>query len=385
MAFFPKPQSKSKSHRSSNQAGSSKPRPVGARTPSARTSSDPAEDLVEAAADIRLHPVDEVRATTRPTVLGQTYVEAEFKHLAREQRELFRAEGHTTAREPGQTSQSLASFVAERQQAVVRQRRQAEETATRYRHALEALRPFSTRSLQAKNWYLLVRFLLLVGDAAGVAAGAIMNGEIPALALAQAIATGLGAVVAGAMIGTDVKTSRIAHQLRHSGLDLTEPALAFLAADDDQAGPVKAMRRIALTVAVLIGLSVFALRTSVDGFLGGLIYLGLAIGVTLASAANSYTYTDPVDDHLHTLDRDYAKAESALNDLTLDKDLLAAGEAEQAVRSIRREHRYRGRAAAHRVHATLNGVLRNNPSVAGHGHTARESDVPLPQHGKLQR
>lgn len=359
-------------------------RPGQPKSPSrsgSRTPTDPSESLAETAAEIRLHPVDEVTSATRPEELGETYVETEFDELAREQRELFSAEGESEARTSAQTVRGLAPFVHENQQAIIRQRQEAEETGVRHRRALGTLRPFSTRSPRARTWYLLVRYCLLAGDAAGVAAGAILYGELIPLAVAQAAATAMGAVVAGAMIGSDLKNSGIAHRLRHSGLELTDPTLAFLAAEDDNGHPVKLMRRLAVAVAVLIGLSVFALRTSVDGLLGGLIYLGLAIGVSLASAANSYTYTDPVADQLQNLANDHAQAEKTLTDLTLHTELIAAGEARQAARSIRREHRRRGRAAAHRLHATLNGVLRNNPGILGHGRKSLNTRTQLADNG----
>ena len=155
----------------------------------------------------------------------------------------------------------------------------------------------------------------------------------------------------------------------------------FLDGHDEGQKTVKAIVYTSVAVGTLISTGIFALRASVDGPLGGLIYGALAAGIAGASFISSYVYADDAADAIDAAEKSYDKATKRYLKLAghtrLERALCASTEAE----SIKAEHSARGKAATAAHEGLKHRVLRRNPGVAGH----RPAENPPPIIGSKAR
>lgn len=332
-------------------------------------SRDATADAFANAESIQIPFIDEVVAHARPNSIGQTYVEKEYDVLVDVQTSSWAADGNVAARassvdaEGGRTPSEAASSVLKSHEKVVLAAQEALLVAE------SALRPFLRREPHGKAWYTARLVALVIGDTAGITGAAVLMGEIPELAVVQAIAAGVAAVTAG-VIGGDLKDLRLAakRQLPEEQIkgELVRFAHLFRGVDSG-AHRVKLMAWISVMIGILIALGIFALRTSVEGSLSGLVFGCLAAAVAAASFLNSWAAADEVADLLDGYRNEFDRATKRHRRFSLDPSIRAFGKANESARSITVEFDARGAAAAKSFEAMKYGVLRRNPGVAGHG------------------
>jgi hypothetical protein len=211
--------------------------------------------------------------------------------------------------------------------------------------------------------------LLLLGDIAGIAGAAVLLGEIPYLAVLQAVASAIAAVTAG-LIGNDIRDARLARRRAREKLAPEHQTFAWVYSGADGGEKiVKAMVCAAIVITLLIGVGIVTLRAGVEGSLGGTVFGCLAIAICLASALNSYTYTDEIADLLDHAYSRYEQALTKLAKLAKSKPVARYNAAIGEVTSIKAEHTQLGIAGALHYEALKYGISRGNPAVMGHGPT----------------
>ena len=216
--------------------------------------------------------------------------------------------------------------------------------------------------------------LLGLGDTAGVWGAAIWLGEVPLIALGQALATGFAAVTAG-LAGGELQELRQARARRRDPDSLSEDERQyqrlFLEADAGLS-VTKIVAGVALSVVVLVATGVFALRAGTEGLLAGVTFGALAAATALGSFVSSYIHGDEVADLIGSYRKRYDAARRRHRGLARNRDLSRHASAVEESTSIRREHDARGRAAGQKVTALKYRMLRRNPQVVGHGESTTE-------------
>ena len=124
---------------------------------------------------------------------------------------------------------------------------------------------------------------------------------------------------------------------------------------------------VAASVVASVAGSIFALRAVTEGATAGLVFGGLAAATMLASFISSYIHADEVADLLATFERQYAVAIKRFRKASAAKALQVSGASVAEVASIEREYDRRALAAANKVEACKQRMLRRNPQVVGHG------------------
>jgi hypothetical protein len=217
----------------------------------------------------------------------------------------------------------------------------------------------------------------VIGDIAGISGAAILLGEITQLAIIQAVAAGVATVTAG-VVGADVKDWRMALRRQKDPKTLTkaqqEYAHLFSGADSGLR-LVKAVLLVAGTIGVLIAVSIYALRTSVEGSLSGMVFGGLAGAIALASFLNAWAFADEVADALDVSRHDVTCARRVALQLGARWVLRRRAQVVEQARSIRLEYERRGVAAAYGFRALLFRALRANPGVVGHGEARASATI----------
>jgi len=339
-----------------------------ATTKNANGSYDPTDERVTEYSNLSLQQVDEAHRVDG--VAGPAlHVENELDAFGREQEPLWKAEGilqsrpaliaHSGLKEHADTSEHLSR----------RHRRLVKRAQRRLERTIAALSPFVRRKQGQKAWFMVRTGLLLLGDVAGQAGAQIYYGEIPELALVQALAAGVAVVTAG-LVGGEIKDLRMASKRKIERTNLTkqqEPFAHLFDGNDDGKHIVKTLVYTAATVGLLISTGIFALRSTIDGPLSGLVYGALAAGIAAASFISSYIVTDEIADAIDTAEKDYERALKRQTNLAASAPLKTALEKIAEVESIRREYEVRGQAALLTYEGLKHRVLRRNPGVAGHG------------------
>lgn len=336
---------------------------------------DGTEDAITRAENISYLPLDTASAVPRPDTIERGWHEPEFENLASEQTPLWQALGEKAARPF--TVKAAARQAA--RDAAVRQVQLQTDELEKAKADLdlhnEALAGYTRREPHAKLMYLLRWALLLLSDIAGIAGAAILLGEIPLLALLQAVASAVAAVTSG-LAGNDIRDARLARRRARETKDLAAEhqrfAWVFNGADPGER-IVKAVVLTALTVVVLIIGGIFALRAGVEGSLGGLVFGCLAGAICLASMLNTYYYADEIADLLDHAYNRYLRASKRLQALAMSSAIALFDAADAEAASIKAEHDHRGNAGHYKVTALMHGVSRANPAVMGHG------PAPCPQ------
>lgn len=329
---------------------------------------DPTADRVEEYSNLSLQQVDEahrIDGVSGPAL----HVENELDAFGREQEPLWKAEGILQSR-PAMVAHSGLKAQAESAVHLSRRhRRLVKRAQRRFERTVAALSPFVRRKEGQKAWFMVRTGLLLLGDVAGQAGAQIYYGEIPELALVQALAAGVAVVTAG-LVGSEIKDMRMADKRKIDRANLTkqqEPFAHLFDGTDDGTHIVKALVYTGATVGMLISTGIFALRSTIDGPLSGLVYGALAAGIAASSFISSYIVTDEIADAIDTAEKDYERTLKRQTKLAASTPLKTALERIAEDESIRYEHEVRGQAALLTYEGLKHRVLRRNPGVAGHG------------------
>jgi len=331
--------------------------------------SEQAADLADA---IALQRIDEAVATARPSSITQTYVEEEYDALSGSQPPSWAASGEEASREYDVRAAGLEHPAEKAREAsagndVVLAESRAQLTAAR-----QVLTPFVRRKPHAGRWYVGCWFGFVGGDVAGIAGAAIYFGEVPELAVIQAVSVGLAAVSAGS-VGGDLRDLRLAARREKDAKELSpdlQPFAHLFNGIDPGARYVKLAGGLAGCVATAITVGIFGLRSSLEGPLAGLIYGGFALAVAAGSFLNAWVYSDEVDDLLGSFEQRYEKELRRSAQLSSARPLVLHAEHQRRAESLRAEHTERGKAAVFSYAALKARILRRNPGVVGHGRAA---------------
>jgi len=346
-----------------------------ARTRSRRALDDDndALDAIERADGISYLPTDEAAAVPQPDTIAQGWHELEYGELAVEQKPLHTALGEKLARPFEVLAGRWERRSAADHHTIDVQKGLLDTAKARLDLVEDALHSYTRREPHAKLMYLLRWALLLLGDIAGIAGAAVLLGEIPSLAVLQAVASAIAAVTAG-LVGNDIRDARLARRRARDPQELKPEhkqfAWLFSGADVGEK-IVKAMVGSAVAVTLLVGVGIFTLRTGVEGGLGGAVFGCLAMAICLASAINSWNYTDEVADLLDNAYARYLRALRKFTRLSRSKAIARRDAATAEAASIKKEYEQLGVAAEHKYKALSHGIARNNPAVLGHGPAPR--------------
>jgi hypothetical protein len=280
------------------------------------------------------------------------------------------------AREDETTAAGLKTAAETAQQLVANLGEQVETVRQCAEAARQALSPYLVRPPGAKTWYLVRMLALFGGDVAAVTGACVLLGEIPALAATLALSTGAAAVIGG-LAGGEVKRLRLARERQTSADELPEhlrPWQQLFSGAQDGQGVVKIMALVTVLILLSLGVGVVALRWSLDGLLAGVAFGTFSLAIGLASLWNSYDYADDVADILDAADKACHKAAGQYRKAAASPPLARYLTATTAAASIQAEQAARGKAAGHRIRASLFAVLIRHPHIVGHG----EAPEPAP-------
>lgn len=323
----------------------------------------------EIAAEAVIIPhAEQARVLARPQTVESFWVENEYDELEDEQRHLWSATGSLAAQPQVITGAQAGLAATEMKGIVTAHAVVVADAQARILRTAEVLAPFRRRAKGTKYWYQAAKAGFLFGDVAGFGTAAIWLGELPVVAITLATSAAVATVAAG-LIGVDVRDRELRRQRHHA---VTQPSAAqqefpHLFTADSGGGVLKRMLLVAATTAGTIGVGIAALRSAVDDPLIGLVFGGIAMAVAGGSFLVSYTGADEVADLIEHAHADYARAVKThirYSDHARVREHAAADAVQSALQS---EHASRGLAAASRVRSLKWGILRRNPSHAGHG------------------
>ncbi|PPG90708.1 hypothetical protein C5C00_01660 [Rathayibacter rathayi] len=335
-------------------------------------SSTESEQAADVADGVALQRIDEASAIARPSSIAQTYVEEEYDALSGAQAPSWAASGVAASRVDDVCAKGLEYPAAKAREVSASNEVVLAESRMQLTAARQALAPFVRRKPHAGRWYVGCWFGFIGGDVAGIAGAAIYFGEIPELAIIQAVSVGLAAVSAGS-VGSDLRDLRLAARREMDKEDLSpdlRPFSHLFTGVDPGARFVKVAVGIAGGVAAAITIGIFSLRSSIEGPLAGLIYGGFALAVAAGSFLNTWTYSDEVDDLLSSFEQRYEKELRRSARLSSVWVLVQHTEHSRRAESLRSEHAERGKAAVSSYAALKARILRRNPGVVGHGRAA---------------
>ncbi|PPF20835.1 hypothetical protein [Rathayibacter sp. AY1A7] len=335
-------------------------------------SSSESEQAADLADGIALQRIDEAVATARPSSIAETYVEEEYDAFSGAQPPSWAASSEAASREDDVRAAGLEYQAEKAREASAGNDVVLADSRTQLTAARQALSPFVRRKPHAGRWYVGCWFGFVGGDVAGIAGAAIYFGEIPELAVIQAVSVGLAAVSAGS-VGGDLRDLRLAARREKDAEELSadlQPFGHLFTGVDPGARFVKLAGGTAGCVAASISIGIFGLRSSIEGPLAGLIYGGFALAVAAGSFLNAWAYSDEVDDLLGSFEQRYQKELRRSAQLSSARSLVHYAEHARRAESIRDEHRERGKAAVFSYAALKARILRRNPGVVGHGRAA---------------
>lgn len=321
----------------------------------------------------RLFRTDAADIVPRPDTVPRTWAEYESDALSASQRELFKADAEHESRGDSSRHAALEPYRAEAEFLVDHDRPLVESAARYYQRATDALSPWRRR--KGSGWAYRVRACaLFAGEVMGPANAAILFGDIPLLAVIQAVSAGAATVTAG-LVGAEFKHLQLSAERRREDPDSLDDALQPYQHLFDGSGQ-RARRYAAvalgsgLTVGLLVAIAILSLRSAVDSFASGAAFGALAFAVTIASFINSYCHADQVSDLIDDAHSAYKKELRAHRRLPLHAPLLLSGRATDRTRSIHAEQHHRGDAAAAHLAGQTYQTLMESPDVVGHGPAA---------------
>ncbi len=339
-------------------------------SPRSYTASGP-EDFAEELESLSVVPLDESpEFHPRPDAAGMTYVEQMGEIRAEEQRNHYRALAENLAR-PLNEEADAHREAADREARLIDEHQPLVEMAIDKYHLLldvvgDAL---VRRHPRERYWYHLRMLFLLLGDLVGVAGGAIILGEIPWLAVLQAMAAAVAAITSG-LLGGEIKDCRLARQRRRNPDSLPEEhkrhAHLFHGPDDGEY-IVKMMVFGSLTIVVLLGIGIFMLRSSTEGSAAGVVFGMIAIAVAMGSWVSTYHATDELADKVEQAEHHVHRTVQYHQKLMALPCRAIVAEADATAKSIEKEYEDLGWAAYRRVMATVYGWHAARPAIFGHG------------------
>ncbi|PTL73209.1 hypothetical protein C1I63_10355 [Rathayibacter caricis DSM 15933] len=335
-------------------------------------SSSESEQAADLADGVALHRIDEAVAVARPSSIARTYVEEEYDDLSGSQPPSWAASGETVSREDEVSAAGLKYPAEKAREASAGNDVVLADARKQLTAARQALSPFVRRKPHGGRWYVGCWFGFVGGDVAGIAGAAIYFGEIPELAVIQAVSVGIAAVSAGS-VGGDLRDLRLAARRVKDTEELSpdlQPFAHLFTGVDPGVRFVRLAGGVAGCVAAAITIGIFGLRSSIEGPLAGLIYGGFALAVAAGSFLNAWAYSDEVDDLLGSFEKRYEKELQRSARLSSARPLVRHAEHARRAESLRTEHAERGKAAVFSYAALKARILRRNPGVVGHGHAA---------------
>jgi hypothetical protein len=341
------------------------------------------EDFAEELEGLSVIPLDESpEFHPRSDAAGTTYVEEMGRIRAEEQLNQYRALGENLAR-PFKEQADEHRDAAEQEARLIENHQPLVELATsKYHHLVDVVGDaLVRRHPRERYWYHGRMGFLLLGDLVGVAGGAIILGEIPWLAVLQAMAAAVAAITSG-LLASEIKDSRLARQRRRDPKSLSDDqkrhAHLFHGPDDGEF-LVRVMIFGSLTIVVLLGIGIFMLRSSTEGLAAGVVFGMIAVAVAMGSWVNTFHYTDELADkveqaeeHSHRTTRYHQKL------MALPARSIVA-KAEASAKSIEKEYEDLGWAAYRRVVATVYGWHAARPTIFGHGMAPGQHPAPSAQ------
>ncbi len=338
---------------------------------------NPLGEATEEADAIILPHIDRSGAVPRPDAIGDFHSEREYHAKAQTQTETYAAEGEAAARTATTTAAGLESAATAATALITGTVSSVEAAREQLTHAARTLGHLARRDLPAKVRYWICLIALCLGDTAGILGAAITLGEIPLVALGQAVATGVAAITAG-QAGADLKDLRLA-RIRQCDLeDLTNDERRyrqFFTGTEAGVSTMKLVGALSATIIAIISIGIFCLRLSVEGMTSGIAFGMLAAATALGSFLTNYSYADEIADFLARSERACKKAIQAHRKLAADPAIRQRAEALADAASSKTEHTHRGRAAWWQLQSLSQRILRRNPGVAGHGMAAEHPEI----------
>lgn len=333
-----------------------------------------AEAWTREADAVTLSRLDEVGGHPRPAGVGLTYAEQEYHALADEQELTWPAEGEREARSHQVDAAGLVPIAAATEFLLSESEKEVREAHADHQHAARVLTSLVRREPAAKLRYWICWPVFWLGDCGGVWSAAVTNGDVPYIAFFQACAAGLAGACAG-LVGSELKHLQMARTRRRDPESLSSDEQRYrrlFTDNDDGVGIVKLIGLLSLMVVALLGIGIYALRTSIEGSTSGLTFGLLAAATAIGSGLLGYSAADEVADLLATTAKRARRAEKRHLRFASSAALQARAEAAEAARSIQAEYQLRGQAAGKRVESLSHRVLRRNPHVVGHGYATGE-------------
>ncbi|TDD62043.1 hypothetical protein E1263_05375 [Kribbella antibiotica] len=338
---------------------------------------NPLGEVTDEADAVILPYIDRAGAIPRPDNIGDFHSEREYHAKAQTQTETYTADGEATARKVTVTAAGLESAAIAATELITGAASSVEAAREQSTHAARTLGHLARRDLPAKVRYWICLMALCLGDTAGILGAAITLGEIPLVALGQAVATGVAAITAG-QAGGDLKDLRLARIRRRNIEGLTDAEQRyrqFFTGAEAGVSTMKLVGALSGTIVAIISVGIFCLRLSVEGLTSGIAFGMLAAATALGSFLTNYSYADEIADYLARTEGACKKAIQAHRKLAADPSIRRRAEALTAAASIKTEHAHRGRAAWWQLHALSQRILRRNPGVAGHGVAAEQPEI----------
>jgi hypothetical protein len=188
------------------------------------------------------------------------------------------------------------------------------------------------------------------------------------------VASSFAAVTAG-LVGADVKTVHVAKAIQSGAPEDEESGrfglLGVPATDPATYGLVL---RLAAAVSAALVLGIFALRMTIEGLTGGLVFAGLSFAIAGASFINAWAHANPAADLLDAYRTAHETAKAEYQALGAHPVLATEAGTTAEAALIETEHEIRGRAAEQHVEALKWSIMRRHPEIFGHG----TSPIPDP-------
>ncbi len=325
------------------------------------------ESVISRLQQTALPSVEAVNVLRAPE--GPLHVKDEFAAYGDEQVLRYKALASEEAADAERTAAGLLPSSAAQTDILERAKAVAKDTSELHQIGVKVLTPHATRTQGQTVFFRIRAACLLTGDALGAAGALLLLGEMPAVALVQAAGVGVAIVTVG-LLGSEIKARRAAKKRAIPKEELTADQKRFegiFSERDGGAKIAKSMLWFSGTVGISATAGIGMLRALLGEPLIGVVFSGFSLAIVVASFASSYIGTDVVDDLLRRLRRDVERADRRVAKLASSDVLRRFAEYIASAKSIRERFSLDGAAARKRVDAELSGVLRRNPSVAGHG------------------
>lgn len=335
---------------------------------------DTADRWMQEADAISLPRLDEVGGHPRPSGIGASYIEQEYRCLSDEQELSWPAKGEHAARPYQTAARGLDEKAAGVETLLAHQETEMREARADYQHATRVLAPYVRREPGAKLRYWFCWMILWFGDTAGVWSTAVTNGDVVYIAFGIALASGLAAACAG-LVGAELKYIRMARARQREPESLSKDELRYqrlFVGKDPGLSIVRLVGLSSLTVAVLLAVAIYNLRAGIEGSSSGLTFGLLAATTAIGSGLLSYSAADEIADHLAACAKRVRKADKYYLKLAGSSTLKTRAQADETARSIHQEHQLQARAAGRHMESLSWRAQRRNPQIFGHGLPAGE-------------